>query len=116
MTDSYTYLLVKSILTLVFVLGLLGVALFVLRRYMNGSAARPKQGSAAQVRVITSSFLGPKRNIAVVEVAGEMLVVGLTPTAITYLTKIERQDAIDELRRMKDAKGVSFLNIFKGGF
>ncbi|HBG46117.1 MAG TPA: flagellar biosynthetic protein FliO [Deltaproteobacteria bacterium] len=115
MNDSYMYLLVKSILTLVFILGLLGVALYALKRFMKGQA-KGKNGAAADpIRVVATSFLGPKKNIAVVEVAGEMLVLGLTPTSITFLSRVEGTEAVEELRKLKDSKRRPFLSILQGG-
>lgn len=114
MNDSYTYLLVKSILTLVFTLGLLGLAMYALKRFMKGSS-RGKNGPANPVKVVTTAFLGPKKNIAVVEVAGEMLVLGLTPASITFLSKIENKEAVEELKKLKDSRKRPFLSLLQGG-
>ncbi|OGP22218.1 MAG: flagellar biosynthetic protein FliO [Deltaproteobacteria bacterium GWA2_55_10] len=114
MNDSYTYLLVKSILTLIFTLGLLGLAMYALKRFMKGGAAG-KSGSTNPVKVVTTVFLGPKKNIAVVEVAGEMLVLGLTPASITFLSKIENKEAVEELKKLKDSRKRPFLSLLQGG-
>ncbi len=114
MNDSYTYLLVKSILTLIFTLGLLGLALWALKRFMKGGAAG-KSGTANPVKVVTTAFLGPKKNIAVVEVAGEMLVLGLTPASITFLSKVESKEAVEELKKLKDSKRRPILSLLQGG-
>lgn len=115
MNDSYTYLLVKSILTLVFMIGLFGLAMWALKRFMKGSASG-KGGPANPVKVVTTAFLGPKKNIAVVEVAGEMLVLGLTPASITFLSRIENKDAVEELKKLKDSKRRPILSLLQGGF
>jgi len=114
MTDSYLYLLVKSILTLLFILGLLYAALWALRKYM-GKTGAPAKGAKAAVRVITTAFLGPKRNIAVVEVAGEVLVLGLTPQSITFLAKVEDAGAKEELRKIGDGRKKPLLGFLQGG-
>lgn len=115
MTDSYLYLLVKSILTLLFVLGLMGAALYALKLYMRKSGTAPVKGVKAPVRVITTAFLGPKRNIAVVEVAGEVLVLGLTPQSITFLTKVEDAVAKEELKKLGDNRKRPLLGLLQGG-
>lgn len=114
MMDSYMFLLIKSILTLVFVLGLLGASLYILKRYMGRKGAG-ENSKPSTIRVVTTSFLGPKKNLAVVEVAGEMLVLGLTPTAITFLAKIEGREAVDELKKLKDSKHRPLLSLFQSG-
>lgn len=116
MNDSYLYLLVKSILTLMFVLGLLGMALWALKAYMrkSGRAASGK-GGTAPVRVITTAFMGPKRNIAVVEVAGEILVLGLTPQSINFLAKVEDEGAKEELRKIGEGRRKPLFGLLQGG-
>lgn len=115
MTDSYLYLLVKSILTLLFVLGLMGAALYALKLYMRKSGTASVKGVKAPVRVITTAFLGPKRNIAVVEVAGEVLVLGLTPQSITFLTKVEDAGAKEELKKLGENRKRPLLGLLQGG-
>lgn len=115
MNDSYLYLLVKSILTLMFVLGLLGAALWALKRHMRKSGGPAAKGQPATVRVITTAFMGPKRNIAVVEVAGEVLVLGLTPQSITFLTKVEDQAAKEELKKMGENRKRPLFGLLQGG-
>lgn len=115
MTDSYLYLLVKSILTLLFVLGLMGAALYALRLYMRKSGATSAKAQKAAVRVITTAFMGPKRNIAVVEVAGEVLVLGLTPQSITFLTKVEDAAAKEELKKLGENRKRPLLGLLQGG-
>lgn len=115
MNDSYMYLLVKSILTLFFLLGLFGAAMYALKRFARTGAGGASTAASKPVKVVATAFLGPKRNIAIVEVAGEMLVLGLTPTAITFLSKIEGKDALEDLRRLKDAKQRSLIGLLQGG-
>jgi flagellar biogenesis protein FliO len=115
MTDSYLYLLVKSILTLLFVLGLMGAALYALRLYMRKTGTASVKGAKAPVRVITTAFMGPKRNIAVVEVAGEVLVLGLTPQSITFLTKIEDAAAKEEMKKFGENRKRPLLGLLQGG-
>lgn len=121
MTGSYAYLLIKAILTLAFVLGLLALCVYAIRLYMNGrggakgagSGARPGRNDAP-VKVLFTSFLGAKKNLAIVEVAGEVLVLGVTPTTINFLTRIEDGRAVEELKRNQGRRN-PFLKIFQGG-
>ncbi|MBI5345157.1 MAG: flagellar biosynthetic protein FliO [Deltaproteobacteria bacterium] len=111
MTGSYAYLLVKAVVTLLFVLGLLVLALYALKRHM----ARPSGfngGSSDPVKVITRFFLGQKKNLTVVNIAGEILVLGVTPNAITCLAKLESPEAVDEMKKFGTLRGKPFFNIF----
>ncbi|MBI5643105.1 MAG: flagellar biosynthetic protein FliO [Deltaproteobacteria bacterium] len=115
MTGSYAYLFVKAVLTLVFVLGLMGISLYALKRYMNMGSSKGNNGKPkAPIKVLSTSVLGQKKNIAIVDVAGEVIVLGLTPTTISFLTKIENTETIEELRKHGPGRAGLF-NLFQGG-
>lgn len=114
MTDSYSYLLIKAVLTLVFVLGLMWAALYAVRRYTRKSGGWGGAKPSSPIRLLSTFFLGQKKNLAIVEVAGEVLVLGVTPNSITCLTKVERNEAVQELRKLESSRTIPFLNVFKG--
>lgn len=115
MTESYSYLLVKGILTLVFVLGLMGAVLYALRFYLNRGHGSKKSRPGSPVRLLNTFFLGQKRNLAIVEVAGEVMVLGVTPGSITLVARIDNPEAAEELKKMDSSKALPFLTMFKGG-
>ncbi len=114
MNESYAYLFTKAIVTLAFVLVLLGASLYVFKHFINKRDGRGLKGLKAPIKVLTTSFLGPKRNLAIVDVAGELLVLGITPESITCLTRLERPpEVMEELRRLGDAKPRSIFKLFR---
>lgn len=115
MTDQYGYMLVKAVLTLAFVLGLIGVSLYALRYWMRKGGRAGAAKRRAPVRVLTTTFLGNKKNLSIVEVTGEILVLGITPTSITFLTKIEDPAAVEELRAIKNAGAGSIFGFLNNG-
>jgi flagellar biogenesis protein FliO len=62
------------------------------------------------IKVLAASDPGGKRTIAVVEVADEVLVLGIAPQQISLLSKVENPEVV---RRLKAAErpqsGFSFL-------
>ncbi len=58
----------------------------------------PFEGSGKLVQVLGTGFLGPRNNIALVEVAGDVLVLGISNDNITLLSHIEDEDKIAEIR------------------
>ncbi|MBI5491394.1 MAG: flagellar biosynthetic protein FliO [Deltaproteobacteria bacterium] len=111
MNEPYAYLLTKALLTLITVLGLMGLSLWAFRKSMGKGGKLTGRKPGAPIKVVTTSFLGQKKNLAVVEVAGEMLVLGVTPTSINFLTKIESSQAKEELKKLKTRSGGLF-NLF----
>lgn len=64
------------------VLGVLGIgALYFLRRY-----AKPGQRqNTPQIKVLTQHWLGPKKSLAIVRVAGESILIGVTDQNISMI-------------------------------
>ncbi|MBI5587528.1 MAG: flagellar biosynthetic protein FliO [Deltaproteobacteria bacterium] len=112
MTDSYAYLLIKAIITLSFVLGLLGVSLYALKYYMNRSGKGGSSRASSPVKVLNTFFLGQKKNLTIVEVAGEVMVLGVTPTTVTFLAKIEKKESLEELKRLNGSRSRNILSLF----
>ncbi len=111
MNGSYLYFLAKALLTLVFVLGLMFAFLYVLRYFM-GRGKGGIQGLKSPIRVVSTFFMGQKKNLAIVEVAGEWLVLGVTQNSITMLTKLESPDSIEELKKISGSRKASLFNLF----
>jgi len=78
---------VKMVSALAIVLGLMALTAYLFRKYLN-----PKLGGAGGgmlLRVKGTIPLGVKKEIALVEVGGKILVVGVTPTQISLLCEME---------------------------
>jgi len=84
--------------------GLLGV-FYLLKRYLK----RDVGGSGGKlIRVIASQYVGIKKNIALVEVPGSVLVVGITNDNISLLTKIEDKEVLSGMHQQACAVAPSF--------
>lgn len=115
MNDQYGYMLVKAVLTLSFVLGLIGVSLYALRYWMKKGGQTGAAKRKSPVRVLNTVFLGNKKNISIVEAAGEILVLGITPTTITFLSKISEPAAVEELKALKNSGTGSLFGFLNNG-
>lgn len=71
------------------VLGLLAVGAYVfLRKY-----SRPGQmKNAPQIKVLTQHYLGPKKSLAIVRVAGESILIGVTDDNINMIKSLSLLD------------------------
>ena len=67
------------------------------------------------IRVIAANYIAPKKTISLVEVAGEMLVLGLTDSQITMLTKINDEHMIERIKKCQNKTNVKapFYQPFK---
>lgn len=97
MTDSYAYMLLKAIFSLAVVLALLGAFLYGLKAFMKRTGSRGA-AFAKPVKVLGVYPLDYKKNLTVVDVAGEIIVLGVTPTSINLVAKIDNPAAMEELK------------------
>ncbi|MBI5194317.1 MAG: flagellar biosynthetic protein FliO [Nitrospirae bacterium] len=86
---------VKMIVVLGILIALLLVVLYVVKKYLWKKIG--KGGKEDGIKVITSAYVGPKKSIALVEVAGERIVVGITPDNISMLTKVSKDMEFHEV-------------------
>jgi flagellar protein FliO/FliZ len=76
----------KTFTTLCVVLGLLILILYLIKRFFY---LRNPLSNEKLIRVIATAHLAPKARIALVEVMGKKLVVGVSQESIRFLTKID---------------------------
>jgi flagellar protein FliO/FliZ len=89
------------------VLGIMFLLFFVFKKYVLKNTLFG--GGEKLINVLGSGFLGPKKNIVLVEVAGEILVLGMSQNNISLLTNITDPEKIEEIKS-KGGKGASGLN------
>ena len=84
----------KTFTMLCVVLGLLILILYLIKRFFY---LRNSLGDEKLIKVIATSHLAPKARIALVEVMGKKLVIGVSQDSIRFLTNIEssKQQAKD---------------------
>jgi flagellar protein FliO/FliZ len=86
----------KMISMFAVVLGLMFLIFFGFKKYVLKNTAFG--GGNKLVNVLGTWFLGPKKNIALVEVAGEVLVLGMSQENITLLSSIIDEEKIEEIK------------------
>ena len=95
----------QMLMALAVVVGALLVAFYVIKRFLKrdgGGAGNPL------IRILASQYIGIKKNIALVEVPGAVLVLGISNDRISLLTKIEDQDLLNGIKDNTLRNAVSF--------
>ena len=96
---------VQMLTALGIVLGGLLVVFYLVKRFLK----RDVGGSKEQfIWVIANHYIGIKKNIALVEVPGAILVVGVSNDNISLLTKIDDQSVLDGIRQERSQSTPSF--------
>ncbi len=85
----------KMFYTLALVLGVMFLVFFIFKKTVwKHSLGGDKQ----LVRVLGSGFLGPRKTISLVEVADEILIVGISGDTITLLSNIKDEEKIKKIK------------------
>lgn len=64
-----------------------GVAYFIAKKY-----GKPGQSAQTQIKVLTQHYLGPKKSLAIVRVAGESILIGVTDQSINLIKSLSLLD------------------------
>jgi flagellar biosynthetic protein FliO len=89
------------------VLGGLFFIVYLMKRFLKRDAAGTKK---QLIKIVASQYIGIKKNIALVEVPGAILVVGVTNESISLLTKIEDKMVVDGIRKETSRLTPSFVD------
>lgn len=60
--------------------------------YVAKRVGRPGQNSQTQIKVLTQHYLGPKKSLAIVRVAGESILIGVTDNSINLIKSLALLD------------------------
>jgi flagellar biogenesis protein FliO len=109
--DISYFQVVKTLFALVLVIFVILGSLYALKVMMGRGVGR--KGGGALIQVLATSFVGPKKAITIVKVAGEHLVLGITNSEISFLSKIENPEAIQQIESHKVTEGMPFVKVFE---
>lgn len=95
---------IKMVSALALVLGLVILAMHLLKKVMNRTT-EPRNRSET-IGILSVRYLGGKNSIALVNVAGQVIVVGISPSGMSTLARIDDPDTLNRLNaaRTKDDK------------
>lgn len=96
---------IKTFSALALILAVILIGLYLVKRFWPRGAGL--LNTDRLIRVITTSPIAPKKMISVVEVGEDILVLGLTDSQITMLTKITDEQVI---HRLKENRGKKNMN------
>ncbi len=89
-------------------MGLVGTGAYVyLRKYSKNNFAAGKNN---QIKVLTQHYLGPKKSLAIIRVAGESILIGITENNISMIKSLALLD--DEVP--EEVHSSNFADLFGG--
>jgi len=100
---SFFWSFVKMLVSLAMVIGLMIGVLYLVKRYFHKSPATAD--STSVIRIVASHHLGPKSNLVLVDVLGQLVLLGVSGQQIANLTAITDPVARELLNRLRAAEG-----------
>jgi flagellar protein FliO/FliZ len=89
--------LIRTASALAIVLVLMGLLAWAARRVMGNRLGMAGLGPRPLVQVLASGYIGPRKSIALVSVAGEYLIVGTTATDLVPLGRVNDSSTLQAL-------------------
>ena len=106
--------LLKIASALAVTVGVLMVTAYLFRKAMRRGGGEINNRDL--IRILSSQYLGPKNSIMLVDVLGQVMVVGISSGTMSLLTEIMDPEALDHLKDIREHKGrgTSFSGYLKG--
>jgi flagellar biosynthetic protein FliO len=91
----------KMFSSLALVLGVMFLVFFLFKKFVfkNGLMG----GNTQTIKVLGTGIIGPRKSVSLVEVAGEILVLGISNDNISLLSKVDDEEKIEELKTAPNA-------------
>jgi len=93
----------KMVYTLGLVLGLMFVIFHLFKKF--GLKNSVFGGEGKPIKVLSTGFLAPRKSIALVEVAGDVLVIGISNDQISLLGNVQDPERIEQIKGTLRKKG-----------
>ena len=100
----------KMVATLTFILIIILFLYIILKRLRLKSLSIKKY---PQIRLIGTLYVAPKRSIALIEVCGEWLVVGVGTESVTLLTKLPHPPESVDINGTSENPSTSFSDMLR---
>ncbi len=79
----------RMLLTGIILMGMLGAAYYLVRKYKTSNTINK---SNMQIKVLSQHYLGPKKSLAIIHVAGESMLIGITDSNISMMKSLSLID------------------------
>jgi len=88
---------------LALVLGIMVGLAFLFRRFFQQTGI--SMSDEAAIQILSIKYLGPKNSIMIVDILGQIVVIGVSHQHMSYITTIDDEDALLRLHSLGNAPG-----------
>ncbi|MBW1670339.1 MAG: flagellar biosynthetic protein FliO [Deltaproteobacteria bacterium] len=91
----------KMVSALAVTLGIMLITIYLLKKAMK----RTGVVNDGLMKILSTQYLGPKNSIMLIDVLGDILVIGVSSNQISLLTKIVDHDSREQLKNIQGQGG-----------
>ena len=97
--------LLKIISALAAMVGVMIVAAYLFQKIVKkgGGGINDRE----LIKILSSKYLGPKSSIMLIDVLGNVMVIGVSSSNISLLTEIVDSESLEQLKEVQEQKGKS---------
>jgi len=95
--------LLKIISALAVTIGAMIVVAYLFRNIMKKTGAGI--GNEDLIKILSAKYLGPKSSIMLIDVLGNIMVIGISSSKISLLTEIVDSESLEQLKDIQGRKG-----------
>lgn len=103
---SFFWSFFKMLAALAIVIALMIVAMVVIKKYFF--RALPKTNGSALINILSTRHLSPKNSLLLIEVLGQVILVGVSNQQIAMLSQISDTAALEKIKNARLAEGLLF--------
>lgn len=98
----------KIISALACTLGIMLITMYLLKRAMK----RTIGVNNSLIKILSAQYLGPKSSIMIIDILGDILVIGISNNQISLLTRIVNQNSLEQLKdiQRQETKNLPFFD------
>ena len=112
--SSFDFILsiLKMLTALALVLGLMVAVVYFLKKFMGGAAGGAED--AEHIKILSTRHVDPKNRIVLLDVLGNVFVVGISPGSISLLTEVVDEKSLERLKGFRGGAGTqpAFMDHF----
>ena len=99
---SFFWSFFKMLAALAFVIALMIIAMYFIKKYFFHSL--PVMNGSTMINIVSTRHLSPKNSLVLIEVLGQVMLVGVSNQQMSMLSTITDPDAMEKMKivRLKD--------------
>ncbi len=95
--------ILKMISALAVTVGIMVVVIYLFKKIMKKTGGGIDDGKL--IKILSTKYLGPKNSVMLIDVLGDIILIGISGSQISLLTKIVDPGSLEQLKNIQGQEG-----------